>query len=372
MDTRQRFAVLGAGNGGYAMAAELALLEKDVRLFDFPRFDDRLEPIRVAGGITVDSRIDHFPGGRGRHFAPLSKITTDIGAAVAGADIVVPVVPGQHHARFIDALLPHLVTGQLVLVNPGGVGGTLVWRHAFEAAGVSGLMFAQPSDLLYAGRRSGPARVTLGGKKRRAALGIFPNADRDRVIDRLGDVFPEFTPVANALEAGLGGPGMMLHPLPMLMNAAKMDREAPYTYDAYDITPTVARAIEVLDGERTAIIEALGGKPTTCKDVLTEFYGVRGRDFYDSVTNVEAYKNATSPADFSHRYITEEIPTQFVPATLIGERLGVATPVIDAVINLAVAVTGDDYRTTGWTLERLGLEGLDRDGILDFLETGRR
>src|SRR5215203_2560332 len=120
------YAVIGAGNGGYAMAGELALLGRDIVLFDFPAFEGRLSPLRKAGGVRVDSRIDHFPGGRGEHFAPLPQITTDI-SGIASADVVIVVVPGQHHEKVIAAALPHLRDGQLVLLNPGGVGGCLVW-----------------------------------------------------------------------------------------------------------------------------------------------------------------------------------------------------------------------------------------------------
>src|SRR5215212_3395841 len=121
----QSYAVIGAGNGGYAMAGELALLGRDIVLFDFPAFEDRLSPLRKAGGVRVDSRIDHFPGGRGEHFAPL----------------------------------PQLRDGQLVLLNPGGVGGCLVWASALQEAGRSGVLLAQPADLLYAGYRTNDGRV---------------------------------------------------------------------------------------------------------------------------------------------------------------------------------------------------------------------
>ena len=45
---------------------------------------------------------------------------------------------------------------------------------------------------------------------------------------------------------------MLVHPLPMIMNAVRIDRDAPFKYDAYDITPSVANAIDRLDRERTA------------------------------------------------------------------------------------------------------------------------
>ena len=51
---------------------------------------------------------------------------------------------------------------------------------------------------------------------------------------------------------------MLVHPLPMLMNAVRIDREAPFTYDAYDITPSVARAVEALDAERMALVTGAG------------------------------------------------------------------------------------------------------------------
>lgn len=365
-----RHVVIGAGNGGYAMAAELALLQHDVVLFDFPAFADRLAPLRAAGGIVVESRIDHFPGGPGTHFAPLTKLSTDI-AAIAEADIVIVVVPGQHQEKVIAATLPHLRPGQLVLLNPGGVGGALVWSAALKQAGIEGVMLAQPADLLYAGFRTNDGKVVVADKKKKAALGIFPNNQRGAVMDRLGAMFPEFQPVAHVLEAGMGGPGMLVHPLPMLMNAVRIDHDVPFKYDSYDITPSVAKAVERLDAERVAIIAALGGRPAPIKDVLTEYYGVTGSDFYETVLKVPAYQNASAPADFGHRYISEEIPTQMVPSASIGRQLGVATPLMDATTALAGAVAGEDYAATGWTTAKLGLAGLDLAGILSLLETGK-
>jgi opine dehydrogenase len=365
-----RYAVIGAGNGGYAMAGELALLGRDIVLFDFLAFEDRLAPLRAAGGVWVESRIDHFPGGRGEHFARLPKIATDI-SVIADVDIVIVVVPGQHHEKVIAVALPHLRNGQLVLLNPGGVGGCLVWAASIRSTGRSGVLLAQPSDLLYAGYRTNDGRVIVADKKKKAVLGIFPNRDGDRVLSLLED-FPEFVPAANVLEAGMSGPGMLVHPLPMLMNAVRIDRDTPFKYDAYDITPSIAIAVDELDRERTNIIAALGGRPLPIKDVLTEYYGVSGADFYETVRKVPAYLGASAPADFTHRYIAEEVPTQVVPTASIGRTLGVKTRMLDAVTTLAGAITGEDYARSGWTTERLGIAGLDRDGLLTFLDTGAR
>ena len=369
MTATPRYFVFGAGNGGCAQAAELALRGRDIVLFDYEAFADRLAPLRALGGIEVESRAASFAAGVGTHFARLPHLTSDP-ASASDADIIVVVVPGQHHGQAIDRLLPHLRPGQLVLLNPGGVGGTLLWANRLRQAGKHGILLAQAGDLSYAGYRTPTAKVVVGGKKAKVSLGVFPHCDHAACMARLAPDFPEFVLAANALEAGLQGPGMLVHPLPMLMNAVRIDRDQPLTYNAYDITPSVARAVTALDRERMAIVAALGGTVKPIETILDEYYGARGKDFLAAVHEVPAYRNAAAPKDFSHRYITEEVPTQLVPAACLGGMLGVATPVMQATIALASACTGQDFAGTGWTPERLGVAGLVPAGLLKFVETG--
>jgi len=48
-----RVSVLGAGNGGCAIAGDLARRGVDCTLFDMPAFAHVLEPIREAGGLRL-------------------------------------------------------------------------------------------------------------------------------------------------------------------------------------------------------------------------------------------------------------------------------------------------------------------------------
>jgi opine dehydrogenase len=367
--TSLKYVIVGAGNGGLALAAELALRGRDITLLELPRFADRLDPIRAQRGIRVEARTEAFWGGRGEHLARLDRITTDT-AAVRDADIIIPVVPAQHHDAIILEIAAHLRRGQIVLLDPGGVGGALVWRRALLGRDLTGIPIAQSSDLTYAGSRTEPGKVLVKGKKARVLFGVFPAVETARVLGVLAGDFPEFSAAENVLEAGLSGPGMSVHPLPMMMNAVKIDRDAPLKYDAYDISPTVARVIEALDVERTAIIAALGSRPRSISEILGDYYGATGSDFNEVVGNVSAYKGSTAPRDFSARYITEEVPTQVVPAALIGHALGIATPIMDAMVNLASAIRGENYWSTGWTLDRLGLAGLDAPAIERLLRDG--
>jgi ketopantoate reductase len=193
--TSNSYIVLGAGNGGCAMAAELALFGRDPVLFDHAAFEHQLSPLRAAGGISVESRIAHFAGGIGTHLAPLPRITNDI-AAVADASVVIVVVPAQHHAALVQQALPHLRRGQIVLLNPGGVGGgAVLWAWALKQAGVEGVLLAQAAD---------------GNDCR--GLGFGP-ADRTRRVanQQLPDTSRRRSAGSGAVHGDGGGSGKRLH-----------------------------------------------------------------------------------------------------------------------------------------------------------------
>ena len=48
-----KFAVLGAGNGGHAMAADLTLQGFTLNMFELPQFKESIKPIQEKGGIAM-------------------------------------------------------------------------------------------------------------------------------------------------------------------------------------------------------------------------------------------------------------------------------------------------------------------------------
>ncbi len=108
-----RVAVLGAGNGGCAAAADLTLRGFEVRLYT--RSWDRLAPIVARGGIDITG-----PAGHG--FAPIGCLTDDLITAVQGADVVVICVPTSGLVHFAPMLGQLLSSDQVVVLNPGHMG----------------------------------------------------------------------------------------------------------------------------------------------------------------------------------------------------------------------------------------------------------
>jgi opine dehydrogenase len=129
-------AIIGAGIGGIYLAAELGLLGCKLRLHDLD--DTRLAEIRARGGIDVDG-----PNG---DFAAVERVTTDLAAAIDGADIVVVVTGGNAQETVAASLAPLLRDGQIILLIQGNTGGSLVVRRALDHAGCTASVDVAETD----------------------------------------------------------------------------------------------------------------------------------------------------------------------------------------------------------------------------------
>jgi choline dehydrogenase-like flavoprotein len=172
------FCVLGAGNGGMAMAARLALKGFTVNLYD--RSPERLPPIRQAGGIHIIARDEELPRGRGR----LAVVTaTALGTLLAGALLwcgsPAPQLPSPTpHQESLEALLPTKVRVYRSEREPPPTFPDLNGDHEAacrrrEAGGRAALRAQEHDD----GRRRGVPGATLRGE-RLAPLRLLPESEQ--------------------------------------------------------------------------------------------------------------------------------------------------------------------------------------------------
>jgi opine dehydrogenase len=68
-----------------------------------------------------------------------------------------------------------------------------------------------------------------------------------------------------------------------------------------------------------------------------------------------------------YNHILDEIPNSLVPLSELGGALGVPTPSIDAIVDLACAMCRIDFRKQGRTLEVLGLDGMAAVEMLRYV-----
>ena len=362
-----RVSILGAGNGGCATAAHLALRGVASTLFDLPAFGAALAPIRDAGVIRLTGVLGDT-GVRAPH------TTTDVAEAVAGADVLVVAVPAFAQEPFAREIAPHTAPGQVVVLTPGATGGALAFAAALRAAGApDGVIVAETLSLPYACRKAAPDQVHIAGVKHDLPVAAFPARETGRAMAALEAVFPDMlTPAAHVLETGLNNPNAMAHPVPLLLNAGWVETTGgDFRFYADGISPSVARVMEAIDADRMAVVAALGLPVVEAIEWDRRLYGLTGATVYELNQLSWVHRDIRAPAEIRTRYLTEDVPYGLVPIASIGRELGVPTPAIDLVVDLACLVLGEDLRVGARTAETLGLAGRDARGMVDHVATGR-
>jgi opine dehydrogenase len=359
-------AIIGAGIGGVYLAAHLGVAGFRLRLHDID--EGRLADIRAMGGLSVEGESDGF--------AAVERVTVDPGEAVDGAGIVIVVTGGNAQESVATGLAPFLCDGQLLLLIQGNTGGALVVRRALDAAGCRARVdIAEMDNYPYSCRRLAPTRIRPVVAKRWLQVAAFPGNRIDAVFARLAPLFPAAVAAPSAVSTGFTNANAMLHVANCLANAARIESGGGYKFYAEGVTPAVARLYEAINAERVAIAAALGAAVPDLAEWFERAYGVRTGSLDETCRRLTyddngPYQATGTPSSFEHKYITEDVPVGLMPMSALGRAAGVATPAIDALIEIVRHMTGKDFAAEARTLDRLGLAGMDASQIRRIMAEG--
>lgn len=361
-----RYTVVGAGHGGKAMAAHLALMGFEVMLYN--RTPANIMGIQARGGIELI-----LPGGTASGFGRLVKATSDIGEAVRFAQVIMVVVPSYAHRPLAAKMAPHLQPGQIVVLHPGRTFGALEFRHILRRQGVGKeeVMVAETQTFIYASRSEGPAQARIFRVKEAVPLAALPATDTPRVLEALRPAYPQFIDGVDVLHTGLNNIGAVFHPTITMLNAGWIEATGgEFQFYLDGVTPTVARIMEVIDRERVTVAAALGVRAITAREWLQMAYDARGSNLYEAIHNQPGYRGIRAPSTLQHRYLLEDVPMSLVPIANLGQRYGVSVRGMESFIRLASIAHGTDYWRRGRTLERLGIEHLSVSELQRYVREG--
>lgn len=359
------------------MSADLSMAGHEVNLYELPRFKETIIPIKEKGGIEIIAKDPYgveftAPGGGKTGFAKFKgKVTTDMKEAVKGVELIMFVIPAFGQRVFLEELAPHLEDGQVIVFNPGNFGALECIKILKEKGMERDVVIAETECLVYACRRSGPAQVWIMNFKQKVKFAALPAKNTMKALKVANEVFPQFVPATNVLDTSINNINFVIHPASVLLNVVKTEMLGAYKYSHYDATPSVARVMEVIDGEKMAIAKALGLEPISTKDILRRYYGAKGENLYEVLCDCKTYKTQTAPDNLRHRYITEDVPYGLVPLASLGDLLNVSTHTIKALIQIASVVNQTDYWREGRTVKKLGLAGLKAEQIIKLVAEGK-
>jgi opine dehydrogenase len=356
-------AVLGSGNGGCAVAFDCAAHGHQVNLFDFERFPENIKAVQNTGGIHCEGVLEGFQ--------PLASAGHEIEKALDGADIIYAVGPAYSTKPFAQACKPYLKQGQVVIVCPSSCGGSIEFKNG---AGLplreETIVVAETSTLPYAVRLLEPARIRIFNKlKGGLFLAAVPAQNTPDVLEQVRDVYSTMSPAKNILQTSLQNGNPVIHPTITLMNVALIERtKGDFDFYHEGVTPAVGRLIEAVDKERIAIGKKLGVEVIPDPE-LGVMQGYMLEATYDSGFNTApGFAGVKAQRSLDYRYFNEDVGYGLVFLQKLGEQIGVATPLMSAVITLASLLMNRDYLGEARrTMETLGLSNLTAKELQNLL-----
>jgi len=367
MTDKMKYTVIGAGHGGKAMAAHLAILGREVTLFN--RTYSHIEIIAQRGGIDLES----YEGGP-HGFGKLAQVTSDMETAVRGAEVIMVVIPSSAHAEIARQMAPHLQDGQIVILHPGRTCGAIEFDAVLRQANCQAqITLAEAETFIYASRSDGPAQARIFRIKEAVPLAAMPSIRTKEVLDTIKPVFPQYIDGVNVLHTGLNNMGAIFHPALTLLNAGRIEStHGDFQFYIDGVTPSVARVLEVLDRERVTVASAVGIRARTAIEWLALAYNVTGQDLDEAIHNQPGYYGIKAPNTLNHRYIFEDVPMSLVPIASLGERYGVSVNGMNSIIRLGCIVHRTDYWRRGRTVDKLGIKDLSVSELTEYVTTGER
>jgi opine dehydrogenase len=372
-------AVLGGGNGGHAVAANLSLAGFKVNFFELPQFAESFEKVLRTKEIQIQGiSIDGV--------AKLNLATTDIQQAIKDAEVIFVITPAFGHKAMAEVCAPFVQDGQIIVLMPGS-GGSLEFINIFKQRKVKReVTFAESCTLPYGARLKGPGHVSVLINAMILPTGVFPSKKTEEVIPKLKQFYQMIIPAKDVLEAAINNPNPIVHPVATLLSATRIEHsKGEFCLYAEGMTPAVARAYESLNQERLSICKTLGYKLYHWDNLEFKDYNLgeteeecRYRILNTSMDaafgkdGIYAGIKMKGPEHLKDRYVTEDVPYGMVLLSTLGDLLGVPTPTHDAVIQLASVINRTDYWKIGRGMRQLGLSTLDKKGLKKFLLEGKK
>jgi len=358
MASSKNIAVLGGGNGAFAMAADLCSKDYLVNLFEMPEFKDKIRTVFETGTIECTGKIN----GKFK----LNKVTDDIGEAIRDVKYIMVVTPAFAHQNYARLLKGKVNKDQVIVTFPGAFA-SLIYKKEFE--GYECPIFAETNDLPYNTRILGPGRVHIYDMEAVEYAFMPPNSINE-ILPDIDEMLGHTGLFSDVMECGLSLVNPALHTGPCVLNAGLIENwtQEFFLYEQ-GFTPSTVKMDMALDSERKKIAAKFGYdiNPFEC------FPNIKGEyeweDLYRAAHGDIGLTPIKGPNDINSRYFTEDAPCGLVPWAYLGRIAGVETPVIDSVINIYNVIHEKNWWEEGVTISDLGLDNKSIDEIKEYVGT---
>ncbi|MDO5100735.1 MAG: NAD/NADP octopine/nopaline dehydrogenase family protein [Eubacteriales bacterium] len=351
-----RISVLGAGNAGCAVAADLSMKGHEVTLVktSHSMHDDNFNYLMEHDGEMTLDEFGELKTGK------IHRLTRNL-ADIKDSEVIIIYIQTNFHEALIERIAEHLQDDQLILINPGYFSTAFILKHCPDKK----LIVAEAESSFIDGRIMKPGYFRVGFRNVRNPVGIFPIARRNEAIAKLDQLQQNIVYLDSVVEAAIHNPNLIVHTVGSIMSIPRIEKakeEFCMYHEAYTRENEATwRILEELDGEKMAVLQKLGFQPLSyveaCKYRNSLDDSIDAKQVFLDYAEMET--RAKGPIKVDSRYISEDVPQGLVMLEALGQALGVPTPIATSLIYLAGSALGRNLRDEGRTLEVLGKENID-------------
>lgn len=354
-------AVLGAGAGGAAATVELMQNGHKIRLWN--RSAATLQPFQDGAGVGYAGVL-----GEGRVEPEL--VSDNLQAVLDNADGILVCLPTLAHES-LAATLAKLGSSSLpVVLNPGHTGGAMEFHQSYRERGVTPPPIAEFSTLTYVARKLSADTVTVTGAAKQVRVAGM--AGSTAAVQLAQSLFSSAVSNEDVIATSLSNVNLVLHPPGCVLGAAWVEATGgDFTFYVDGMTDGVGQVMQQLDNERRRVAYAFGHSLPPLAEEMFAIGTVDGLDAETSLTEKirsgTANRRIKAPDSLAHRYYMEDFWYGLTPFIALAEAAGEVVPVATSLMTMVAALQGKLDSPVGRTSERMGIQGLTKQQIIDFV-----
>lgn len=342
-----KVSVIGCGNVGVAIAADLAIVGHEVSIVKTTQTNESVfEKIRSNGNRILLKENGKYTK------AVVSKLTHDL-SEIASADVIFVTIQSTYHEQLIEKMSQYLNDNQIIVVVCSYLSSLYFKKHCSASPVIVETIGPFLEGRIELADTEGEIVFRVGCRLNRSPLSVTPVERSEECMNVLKLLDDSFSNEYSAVESALLNPNLILHTVGAIMSIPRIEYSkgnfCMYREAYARGNDATLKIMLSLDEEKRAVLERLGYKPTDVFDA-GGFLGDPIESFYKYS---ESSDRAISPTSVRSRYITEDVSQGLVLMESIANELGVPVPVTSSLINIADAALGYNFRESGRRLGKL-------------------
>ncbi|MFC1950161.1 NAD/NADP octopine/nopaline dehydrogenase family protein [Chloroflexota bacterium] len=374
MDKNKPIAMLGGGNIGHALAADLSLGGYKVIWYEHPNMKEKFQALIDYGKVDVyDDKNDRSAT------AKIFKFTMDMEEALKDVDLIFLGIASYGQEVFFPEMIPHLKDNHILYILTGNSGALRLKKLMKDMHHKASPLICETNTMPYGIRVVGLGKIRffygfgpwydpnpkLEDQDLPDVAAALPASRNKEALEPLQELFPIMLETDNVLTVAINNPNTSLHPTSSLLNAGRIESSGGnfYAYrEGMRGSPAVQYAINYMSDELAKITDALGSKRIITHEACEKFW-----KFLSAPRQGKEPLDPIGPRSLKDRYITEDVPYGLLPMEGLAEKLGVDVPFISALITVGSVVCRQDFRKTGRTMGKLGIADMSMAQLMEYV-----